>query len=378
MLCLFNRIFLLIVFTVLINRLQAAEKPNIVLILTDDQGMNMLGCYGDPNVKTPHIDQLAKEGILFTKAYCTTPSCSPSRSVILTGLHNHRNGQYGLANSFFNFKTHISALTLPVLLTQAGYYTLQIGKFHLQPKDIYKFDKSMERYGMNPYHMSIEVGKMLDEKPADKPFFLYLASTEPHHDGGRNAKLPYSPNRFGNKDTPLEGIKNVYYNPDSLKIPFYLPDIPETRAELSQYFQAISRIDEGIGHIIKMLKAKNMYDNTIIIFTSDNGAPFPGGKGNLYDPGVRLPFIVKTLKGGVKNQISTSFISFADITPTILDLAEALPLSYELKKTSNKKDWSVAEYNSTDTVFHGKSFASIIDNPIKSVQNEVFLSHSFA
>lgn len=353
-----------------------AQSPNIILVVTDDQGMEMLGCYGDKNAVTPNIDKLAAEGIKFNRAYCTTPSCSPSRSVILTGLHNHKNGQYGLGHSVYHFRTHESVKSLPVLLSSAGYYTMHTGKLHVYPKELYKFDASIETGANNPVKMVANFKEMMAQKPVDKPFFLYFATTDPHHAIGPNKSLPYAPNRFGNIDVGHEGVNELIYDPEKIKVPFYLPDIPEAKAELAQYYQSIHRVDEGMGAMVKFLKEKGLYDNTIIIYTSDNGAPFAGAKGNLYDAGVRLPFVVKTLKNGPKNKTTDAFVAFTDITPTILDLAGVYKQSIERMKESAAKDWTW-EYPSTDTAFHGKSIKPILEDKAKEVQNEVYLSHSF-
>ena len=118
----------------------SAQKPNIVLIVSDDHGTDALGCYGNPVIKTPALDALSAEGTLFTDANCTTASCSPSRSVILTGLHNHRNGQYGLQHTFHHYQSFDDTVSLPVALRKNGYRTARIGKFHVAPDAVFDFD----------------------------------------------------------------------------------------------------------------------------------------------------------------------------------------------------------------------------------------------
>ena len=115
-------------------------RPNIVLIVSDDHGRGDLGCYGNPVIKTPNLDRLAAEGVRFTNAFCTTASCSASRSVILSGLYNHYNGQYGHQHDYHHFISFDHVRSLPVLLAQGGYRTARIGKYHVAPEDIYKFD----------------------------------------------------------------------------------------------------------------------------------------------------------------------------------------------------------------------------------------------
>ncbi len=119
-----------------------AAARNVVLFVTDDQGQDA-GCYGNPVIKTPNLDALAADGTRFTHAYCTTASCSPSRSVILTGLFNHANGQYGLEQRLHHFRSFENVKSLPVRLAQAGYRTARIGKFHVGPESVYRFDEQL-------------------------------------------------------------------------------------------------------------------------------------------------------------------------------------------------------------------------------------------
>ena len=113
-----------------------ARPPNFVVIFCDDMGYADIGPFGAKGYKTPNLDRLAADGTVFQHAYCTTASCSASRSVILTGLHNHSNGQYGHQHSYHNFHTRKSVRSLPVLLSAAGYRTASIGKYHVQPEEV--------------------------------------------------------------------------------------------------------------------------------------------------------------------------------------------------------------------------------------------------
>ncbi|MXW82193.1 MAG: sulfatase-like hydrolase/transferase [Rhodothermaceae bacterium] len=118
---------------ILAGKFAPRQQPNIVMVVVDDQGTNDAGCYGNPVIKTPGLDLLAENGTRFTHGFCTTASCSASRSVILSGLYNHANGQYGHMHAFHHFKTFDHVQSLPTLLNRAGYRTVRTGKYHVAP-----------------------------------------------------------------------------------------------------------------------------------------------------------------------------------------------------------------------------------------------------
>lgn len=301
-----------------------AQRPNIVLIVADDHGTDAIGAYGNRVIKTPNLDRLAAEGVRFTSAFATTASCSPSRSVLLTGLQGHSNGMYGLAQSPFNFQTSPRIKSLPAMLSANGYRTAIVGKNHLAPAAVYKFDEMLEPVSKEPYTVgrnAVEMAELSDRVIAAKdprPFFLYFATDDPHRLGPHDVTRP---NSFGNLPQGHPGVTEVTYDPAKVEVPRFLPDIPETRGELAQYYQAVSRLDQGVGKLIAALKAAGKYDNTIIIYLSDNGIAFPGAKTTLYDPGIRLPLIVKAPDSGKGARVADALVSWTDITPTLLDYA---------------------------------------------------------
>ena len=158
-----------------------AAPRNVVVIVADDLG-RQLGCCGDSAARTPNIDALADDGTRFDFAFCTTSSCSPSRSVILTGLQNHANGQYGLQHATHNFTTRPHVKSLPVLLGQHGYRTCSIGKVHVQPEELYKFDRYANdgiAGGRHTVRMAENAEKFIREDDS-RPFFIYFCPTDPH------------------------------------------------------------------------------------------------------------------------------------------------------------------------------------------------------
>ncbi|EWH09794.1 N-sulfoglucosamine sulfohydrolase [Catenovulum agarivorans DS-2] len=342
-----------------------AKQPNIVLMVADDHGREAFGAYGNNSIRTPHLDQLAKEGILFNHAYGTSASCSASRSVLLTGLQNHANGQYGHEHSYHHFATFDHVKSLPVRLSQAGYRTAQVGKFHIGPRATYKFDQYLKVVGQSADGSRNSVGMAKAAEPlifakSDEPFFLYLATNDPHRDHAKNS---LGDNTFGNKpDDKGLALERLDYQAEDVEVPDYLPDIPETRRELAEYYQSVSRVDDTMGELVRLLKAAGQYDNTVIIYLSDNGTAMPGAKTTVYEPGIRLPLVVKTAKAHKavteqKINKTQAMVSWVDITPTILELAQV-----PFKKSD----------------FNGTSFVPVLNEPNKNHGRDViYASHTF-
>jgi len=333
----------------------ASRRPNVVLIVADDHGRGDLGCYGNRVVKTPHLDALAAEGVRFTNAFCTTASCSASRSVILSGLYNHYNGQYGHEHSYHHFRSFDHVRSLPVLLSRAGYRTARIGKYHVAPEEVYKFDVALPGNSRSPVQMADNCKDFIADGDA-RPFFLYFCTSDPHRGGGQAMGVPHQPDRFGNRDEGYPGIEEVTYDPERVVVPDFLPDIPECRAELAQYYQSVSRVDQGVGRLIGILKQTGRYDNTIVIYLSDNGIAFPGAKTTLYEPGMNLPCIVRTPWQESKGIVCDALVNYADLAPTILDWAGATPNDYE---------------------FHGRSFRSVLEREHVGGWDTTYASHTF-
>lgn len=330
-----------------------AAPPNIILYVCDDLGTE-LGCYGNQAIKTPHIDALAAEGTRYTQAFCTTASCSASRSVILTGLYNHANAQYGHEHSYHHFRTYDKLRSLPVRLASAGYRTVRIGKLHVGPEEVYKFDQELAGNPRNPVQMADNCQKLFSTK-SDQPFFLYICPSDPHRSGETVDSVVEKPNAFGNKTGGFPGVKEVTYRPEDVMVPKFLPDTATARAELAQYYQSVSRIDQGVGRLVQLLKDAGVYENTIILFTSDHGMAFPGGKTTAYEPGLRIPLIVRQPKQ--KPAVSDALVSTVDFVPTIMELA-----SIEAEAKSP---------------LHGHSFASTIGTDKSTGFDEIYASHTF-
>lgn len=377
----------------------AAEK-NIILFVTDDEGMTM-GCYGDQVAVTPNIDALAADGTRFTNAFATTASCSASRSVILSGLHNHKNGQYGHQHHFHKFASYanVVALSLPRTLNAAGYRTGHIGKYHVAPEEVYRFETYLKGPLRNPVAMA-EACRDFVENVGDRndsqPFFLYFATSDPHRGGGKDERstLKLKPNLFGNlpNGSSHPGVEEVFFKDEDIDVPAFLPDTPETRSELSQYYQSCARIDQGLGKLIEILKENDLYDKTLIVRTSDHGMAFAGGKTTVYDPGLKVPFVVRNPYESDRGVVSNALISHVDVTPSLLDFAGALDLKhnrprnwqnpdqYWQDKMPDRKPNQPQDNRSGRNRFrsyHGKSWLPILSDSEADHWEAIFASHTF-
>jgi N-sulfoglucosamine sulfohydrolase len=334
-----------------------AAPRNVVLIVTDDQGRDA-GCYGNSVIKTPNLDALAADATRFQNAYCTTASCSPSRSVILSGLFNHANGQYGLEHSTHHFRSFDNVRSLPVMLSAAGYRTGRVGKFHVAPERVYHFDEAIAGNARDPVAMASNCRRFI-EGSADQPFFLYFCTADPHRSGDAADEIPERPDRFGNRPRgeAERAVEAVHYDPADVIVPPFLPDTLACRAELAQYYESVSRVDAGLGRLIEILKQAGKYDSTLIIYISDNGIPFPGAKTTAYEPGLRLPCIVRNPEAKQRGVVSEALVSWVDITPTILDFAGV--------RAAGERQ------------LHGRSFLPILAETRPSGWDEVYASHTF-
>jgi N-sulfoglucosamine sulfohydrolase len=365
---------LLLSLLALILPAKGAPGQNVVLFVCDDWGRDA-GCFGNPVIKTPHIDQLSREGTRFERAYCTTASCSASRSVILTGLHNHLNGQYGHQHDVHHFSAFPGVRSLPTILAEGGYRTARIGKFHVAPEQVFKFETVLEGNPRNGVAMA-EKCRAWFASDDRRPFFLYFCTADPHRSGRVIDSDPAKPNAFGN-EVNHEGVDEVKYDPAHVLVPPWLPDTPECRAEIAQYYQSVSRVDQGLGRLVQVLKDAGRYENTLIIFTSDNGMAFPGSKTNLYEPGMHLPLIVRAPAQANRGGTCDAMVSWTDFTPTILDFCgvnapDAPPVRGVAENPGNARRQRPEKYT-----FHGRSWAGLWDQENAQGWDEVYGSHTF-
>ncbi len=269
------------------------EPPNFIVFIADDASWNDCGPYGNQIIKTPNVNKLADEGLVFNNAFLTTSSCSPSRCSILTGRYPHHTGAPEL-----HMPLPADQLLFAGELQKAGYFTAVAGKYHIGAKRT-EFDTI---YGGAPSGCEYWV-EALQNRPKDKPFFLWLAAIDPH----RN----YFPNTIPEP-----------HRPEDVLVPPYLPDNDSTRKDLAQYYDEISRMDSYIGEVMAELKNQGEDENTLVIYMSDNGRPFPRAKTRLYDSGIKTPFILRW-PAKLKKGTSNAMVSSIDIAPTFCELAGA-------------------------------------------------------
>lgn len=345
------------------------DRPNIVLIVSDDHGTDAYGAYGNPVIHTPNLDRLAAEGIRFSHGFCSAPSCSPSRAVLLTGQHSHRNGTYGLTHQEHHFAAFDHIRSLPVRLAEAGYRTARVGKFHIAPESVFDFQfvgspgeaNDPTTIGRSPVEMAEVVRDfIMDSDPA--PFFLYYATDDPHRSnhvlpGGTPSFETYpEPNLFGNRPEGYPGIEPHVYRPEEVLVPSFLPDAPVVRRELAEYYQSVDRLDQGVGRLLTILRESGREENTVVLYLSDNGIAFPAAKTNLYDAGIRLPLVARYPRGGVTGRVESAMVSWVDITPTLLEAAGVPAAAEEVD---------------------GRSFwPALLGEPLEG-WDRIFASHSF-
>jgi arylsulfatase A-like enzyme len=329
------------------SRVPADERPNIVLIIADDLGWEDSGPYGNNRVRTPSLDRLAADGLTFHNAILTCSSCSPSRSSLITSRYPHNTGAEQL-----HWPLPKEQTTFPELLKAAGYWTAAVGKWHLGNGVEDRFDvvglwgtatppagppgaKKGKAGGGNPSGCEGWV-PTLASRPKDKPFFLWLAAFDPHRD--------YQPGAIAEP-----------HRPENVVVPPYLPDVPETRRDLALYYDEISRLDGYVGRVLEELDRQGVADNTLVLFMTDNGRPFPRCKTTVYDSGIKTPLLARW-PARVKPRTSTaSLVSSIDIGPTILELAGVKPAE----------------------AMQGKSFAAVLADPAAEIRDFAFAEHNW-
>lgn len=359
----FYHLPILIIFLLITGVVQGQDlRPNIVIIISDDQGYQDLGCYGSPDIRTPNLDRLAAEGIRLTNFYAASSACTPSRSGLLTGRYPQRNGTFELfRNNMINYGheyteyeysvsperilgTDLREVFISEALKPAGYQNGYFGKWDLGQlrrflpmqqgfDDFYGFANTgidyftHERYGVPSmidgnepttkdkgiYTTELferEALEFLEHTSRDQPFFLYLSYNAPHNPSNLDPEIRPFPQA-------TEEFMKMYPG-------------GKTRKEKQRqgYAAAVTQMDHSIGNILKEIKEMGVEENTLVIFLSDNGGsagarntPLRGGKARFFEGGIRVPCIIKWPDHVPEGQVSDAFLSALDIFPTVLEAA---------------------------------------------------------
>lgn len=277
-------------------------NPNIVLITCHDLGRH-LGCYGVPSVQSPNLDRMADEGVLFTNSFCTSPGCSPSRASLYTGRYPHSNGVMGLTHANFAWDLNPGERHLVQYLNDAGYRTALIGGQHeTRHPDKLGFNDGCDGDWRPCDDVARHAEAWLRQRVDDTtPFYLQVGFFEPHR-----------PFDFGGVEPEAS---------DGVTVPPFLVADEAAHREFADYQGAIHKVDAAVGVILDRIQDSPLADNTMIIFTTDHGMPFPRAKCTTYDPGIEVAHIVKWSGQPWSNGRRTDeLVSNVDQLPTLLDM----------------------------------------------------------
>lgn len=313
------------------------QRPNIVLYVADDLGTIDIGPYGNKSVKTPNLDKLAKESLLFNKAFATSPTCVPARSALFTAQYPHRNGSH-----VNRMPVHSDVKSIVQYFNKEGYQVAIAGKLHIGPQEVFAFDYIAGSNRREPGTEGLTgmftdlylkpVRAWLTKRTDPRPFVLIVADHSTH------TTWPLNP---------------IYSNADIRINPFHV-DTDGTRKMLTRYYTDITKMDDNVGETMDMLKANNLENNTILIFTADQGPQLPFGKWTLYDYGVQVPLLMRWPQKIKADSSTDALVSHVDIIPTLLSLV----------------------HGKIPTDIDGRSFDFILENPKKNHREIVFATHN--
>jgi len=293
-----------------------AQRPNILLVLSDDHSAPHVGCYGNPDIRTPNLDRFASQGMRFDRAYVTCPQCVPSRASIMSGR-----SPVGIQMTRFSAPLPAEVKIFPELLRTQDYFAGVAGRtYHLDGSDgpPAETEKVFREHNLRTFAKRLDYVKttsggarifeqfreFLDRVPQGKPFVLQLCFNDPHRPLDKQA-IPQP------------------HDPQKIKLPAHYPDTPAVREDIARYYDEIARLDGDFGKVPEELDKRGLADNTLVMFMGDNGASQFRGKGTLYEFGIHVPLIVRW-PGKVKAGSTTSeLVSGEDLAPTFLETGGA-------------------------------------------------------
>jgi len=316
-----------------------ARKPNIMLIIGDDMLWQDCEPHGSKDVKTPNMARLAAEGMRFDRMFTATAMCAPTRQQIYTGMFPVRNGAYPNHSAVYD-----GVRSLPHHLKALGYRVGLIGKTHFKPASSYPFEILA---GGKQGASNTKVIAEFVNRDKEQPYCLIVCSNEPHG--------------------PWDKGDAAAYDADKLTVPAFLVDTKVTREALTKYYAEITFLDGQLGDCMKIVDASGSKDDTILMFTSEQGSSFPfGGKWTCYDAGLKTAFILRwpaRVKAGSSTQAMTQYV---DVTPTLIAAAGGDPKAIDTGRADAKGY----------TGFDGRSFMAVLEGKADKHHDYVYGVHT--
>lgn len=299
------------------------SRPNIVWVSAEDMGPRV-GAYGDEVARTPNIDQLATEGVRYTRAFTTAGVCSPSRAAIITGMHQSSIGAHHMRTlsgapfapppAPYSVVPPHYVKTFTEYLRAAGYYTSN------NVKEDYQFETPF-----TAWDESSKTAHWRNRPDPDQPFFAVFNFTTTHESRvWPNPRAAAEAMGFNNPNAPTS-LPPLVTDPNAVDVPPYYPDTPVVRRDIAQQYDNIARMDEQVGEILQQLEEDGLVENTIVFFWSDHGDGLPRHKRWVYDSGLHVPVIVRAPGYLDPNTTDDQLMSFIDLAPTVLSLARVEP-----------------------------------------------------
>ncbi len=332
------------------------KQPNVVIFISHDTGRH-ISPYGIETVRTPNAERLASEGVLFENAFCASPGCCPARSALFSGRSPHAVGMLGQTGAWAGFRFSSNATHAASHFKELGYETLLLGLAHevigancpASYFDGIGFDVNWHSGGVPARTLETKVDEILDARTSpDKPFYLQIGTKETHTSYGFDGAQPFDELGVTVPDSPALG------------------DGPGTRKNFAELQGSVNRLDEGLGHALRVFDERGLTDNTLFIFTTDHGLPMPREKTTLYDRGIGV-FLIMRYPGHYKGgQRRTDLISHVDVLPTALVAAGGAPPK-ELEGISFHSHLEKGTPGERDRVYSEKTYHTSYD-PVRSVR----------
>ncbi len=292
--------------------LRADAQPNVLIIMADDCTFNDLPLYGGRNARTPNIDALAAQGLTFNRAYLSSAMCQPCRAELFTGQYPMQNGC-----AWNHSASRDSVKSMPHHLRKRGYRVGIAGKVHVKPDEVFPFEKvkgfdpNCVRNPTQPHNVA-QVTEFISREAG--PFCLVVALVEPH--------VPW-----------VMGDASAY-PPKKIKLPPNIADTQRTREDFGRYLAEITYMDNQVGQLLRALNESGKADDTLVLFTSEQGSQFPGCKWTNWDTGLHTALIARWPGKVAVGKRTDALVQYCDVLPTLIDLSGGSPASEQFNGSS--------------------------------------------